>query len=464
MGNEKIIVAIPQKPILKGEHGRWGIPYGAMKITQELKENGFDATLYDFGATNNKDSEITHDLIPQHGTSTEEIKNILGEEKPDVLAISSQFTYLWKNTEHMIDIAKEISPETKIILGGNQAEAYGEIQGLPVGGNIDAIVRGTNPKSLVELLNSDEINKSKEMIITKKGKTNVEQFTPHDYSIINIENYSGKNHMNLPTEGKAANYLFTVGCNNACTYCQAPVMHGKQKGRRMEVIEEDFKNLKSRGIEELVIFDDNIVDLSINMVKELLELSGKYFTGLYLEGGIETSKLNEEFADLFKSTNVKGGYLAVETPNISLMKKLSGKFNSTKDYMAHIEKTTKLLHDRDIYFYTNSMCGWPGDTRENIQSEIDFQKWLKDDCGAGWSTFSTVKPFPGTGFYNVNKNKIAKGMDWQTNSKAYYLCGESAIFDGKDISAQGVGNMVRGAYEKINGKGLPMSPNPYWKK
>lgn len=458
---QKIIVAIPQNIIPKGEFGRWDISYGPLIVTQSLRNNGFDAILYDFGVAENEKSGITKNKIPHSGTSDKEIEKIITKEDPSVIAISCNFTYLWNNTKHLINLIKNTNQDIKIILGGNHAEAYKEILKLPISKNISAIIRGTNPQTLIELLKNKKLDNSLETIVTKKERFNKNKMDEYDYNLIDFSKYGKLNHATIPVNGKHSHYLFSLGCDNACEYCQVSYMHGKLMNFKEEKIKKDLENLKDKGVKELVIYDDNFIKLPNELIEKYLKLSSRLFESIHLDGGIEVSKLDSKKIKLLHSRNIKSLYLAVETIDISSMKKLR-KFNKKDDYMNHIFKITQSLKKEEIMFYTNSMCAFPNYTKKDLKREIEFQTWLKEKCNADWVTFSSLKLFPGTPNYSKYYSQISKDRKWEINSEYYILCGGPALFDGKDIDGIEAGEILRNAYNKINGQGLPMNPNPYW--
>lgn len=459
--SEKIMVAIPQKYIPKGEFGRWGISYGPLIIAQTLKEEGFPVSFYDFGIAKNEESGITDKEIKISGTPDNKIEEIILKEDPDVLAISANFTYLWGNVEHLIKLSKKVKPNIKIVIGGNHTDAYKEILELPISKHIDAIVRGTDPRTLVDLLKTGELSKANEIIVTRKNRMDKSKLGPYDYDLIDFSKYGYLNHATIPVEGKHMHYLFSLGCNNACKYCQVSFMHGMQTAFPEEKIKQDLKELKDRGIEDIIIYDDNFFRLPDKIIKKDLEIASEYFSSIHLDGGIENSILTDGKIGLLASSNVKAVYLAVETIDISKMRKLENAFKDSKQYLNHLKKQIKMLKDAGIKVYTNSMCAFPGYTKKDLKKEMEFQRWLKDN-GVDWVTFATLKLFPGTPDYFMYYDKIPENRKWQNNPGNYILCGGPALFDGKDISGKDAGKMLREAYDEINGPGLPMNPNPYW--
>src|SRR3989337_2542124 len=86
-----------------------------------------------------------------------EIRRYISEEKPDIVGITS-FTSVMYDLLKVASIIKEVSPETKVIVGGAHATIYPiETASLP---NIDAVVIGDGEVTFAELVRKIALNTS----------------------------------------------------------------------------------------------------------------------------------------------------------------------------------------------------------------------------------------------------------------------------------------------------------------
>jgi hypothetical protein len=150
------------------------------------------------------------DAIPNFRESENEVeiihyrRNFVDENYPkfDIIAVTTLFTFYWKDTINTINGAKKfLSDNGRIIVGGIASTI------LP-----EQIYKDTGVKPIVGLLN-------KSGIIDKGDKTIIDKL-PLDYSILEEIDYK------YPT-GDAYFAYTTRGCPNRCAFCVVPRLEPK---------------------------------------------------------------------------------------------------------------------------------------------------------------------------------------------------------------------------------------------
>lgn len=146
------------------------IPYGLACIAKELEQAGFSCTIIDALARNKSKiieypENFSH-LIPHYGKtditffslfhhyrhfgcSFEHIANLVRQEKPFLVGISSLFTPYWSQALDTARAVKRFWPKTFIVLGGHHVTQFP--QKCFENDDIDFIIQGEGEAPMVQL-------------------------------------------------------------------------------------------------------------------------------------------------------------------------------------------------------------------------------------------------------------------------------------------------------------------------
>ena len=117
----KILLMTPNlKGILDGMN-RIQPPLGLMLIAQALLDDGHAVKIHDAGLEgwNNKRLIDPVKKIVSIGQTDEEIKNVISNFSPDIVAVSVLFSNLLESANNIANLVKQVNKNIIVILGGN---------------------------------------------------------------------------------------------------------------------------------------------------------------------------------------------------------------------------------------------------------------------------------------------------------------------------------------------------------
>ena len=211
------------------------------------------------------------------------------------------------------------------------------------------------------------------------------------------------------------------GCPAQCTFCLWPQTHSGHRWRLRSVADvvNEVKWIKENfpGIQE-VFFDDDTFNYrkerTIQMCKELAKVGMTWSC---------TSRVTTDYDTLAAMKDAGGRLMIVgyESGDQQILKNI--KKGATVD-MAR--RFTTNAHKLGLKIHADFIIGLPGESRESIQTTIDFAKEL--DCET--IQVSLAHPYPGTEFYDhVVKNELIT-LDSMTDEMGHQL--PNIIYPGLD--------------------------------
>lgn len=411
-------------------------PVGATALLDALINAGYNSRLYDIDG-----------LRPDF----EEVVDFFRLEQPDILGISTCVSTAYKYTKELTYAVKQVSPKTKIILGGHlAASAEVLLRKCP----IDICVIGEGEKILMNIVRYWEkyhdLDPSREEFYRIKGITFIdlsgnfiftgyeEQLLPSEFSQPNYELLAKYSNINLfitdplldsgfaqdsrsyelHRKGQRCCYVMTGrGCVSRCTFC-----HRWTKGYRSYPI-------------------DNI----INTIKYLKE---KYNVGFFITGDESFGsdiRTMEKFIDavrplgiLFKVAGIR---MSTVYHNPGVVRRLKeagcssmtfGMESGSNKMLSIMEKrvtreqnieVARILNKEGIFTCHQLVIGMPGENNATIKETIECLKLATEDMEDYPYKYTSITYFqslPGTPGYEFMRSRglIGKTID---DEEAYLL-------------------------------------------
>lgn len=326
----------------------------------------------------------------------EDIINYVKDRKPDILGIS---VVTWRLFP-MYDISKrvkEISPRTKIVVGGPHVTDHPEeVMEL---GCVDFAVTGFGEKKFPVLV--EAIDKGDELLLesisglyykvdgniettpTEEASVNLDDLPFPNRTLLNLDDY-----FTLADKVKMTTVYTSRGCPFRCIFCDVGIK--KYYYRSAKRIVDEFEHIARLGIEEIHIFDDTfnlrrqrVIDMCKEMLARGLDVRWSARARVY--------PADEEMISLMKQAGCNRLHVGVEVLDPDLLKYI--KKNIT---MEQIDNFFKLCNKYGIDTLAYFMVGFPQETREYRKS---FYKGTKK-LNPTYVYVNILEPLANTEFYD----------------------------------------------------------------
>lgn len=273
------------------------------------------------------------------------------KHKPDLIYVTSMFTYWYKQVWEAVRYYKHLFPKVKVMLGGIYATLCPE---HAKGSGADEVFIG-------------QIERAK--------------YYPPDPTV-------------LPERPDFVYTMTSFGCPNYCSYCATHLLYGQ--GIEQIPFIEVFKEIelqKERGFRKIYFGDDNI---SYNANRHLIPLceliiKNKLKMEFSVPGGMQASHITKNLAKTMWQAGFRKVSTAIESVNEKVLLNMGRKNNSTKDDVANCIDNFEVAgfkrHEIDVYF----IIGMPYQTLDDILDTISFLIKLRV-----WAHPQRWTPIPGT--------------------------------------------------------------------
>ena len=172
-----------------------------------------------------------------------------------------------------------------------------------------------------------------------------------------------------------------TGCNNFCTYCAVPYTRGRERSRPAKDIIKEVKNLIEKDYKEIWLLGQNVNSYksgNINfpkLLKSINDIPGNFWIRF-------TSPHPKDFSDELIKTVAKCEKatkyinLPVQSGDNEILKRMNRNYTREK-YIKLVNKTRKAIPN--IAISTDTIVGFPGETKKQFLSSVDLYKKLKFD-------------------------------------------------------------------------------------
>lgn len=275
----------------------------------------------------------------------------------------------FKKAKEMARIIRELSPDSKIILGGHGVS----IPGIETMIENDYICKGEGVYFLRRLFNEKE-----------------------DKSIRHPLGYSSFNRqvMGVPWASDSGILITGVGCPNKCRFCATSHFFGDyipylKSGR--EIYELCCRYEEEKGITDFGVLDENFLKMKGRALEllELMEHNNRYFTFAIFSSAETIGELDD--LDVLVRMGVNFIWIGVESRQELYAK------NKGTDFPVLIEE----LRKRGISVLASSILFLENHDKKTIWEDVDFVTSLNPD----YLQFASLGPIPGTQLYGDYESK-----------------------------------------------------------
>ena len=400
------------------------------------------------------------DCIAEH-ISHKELKNIIANIKPDLLALTS-FTVSLVDVVIAAKTCKEITPNCHVCLGGHHPIAFPfEASKLK---EVDSVVVGEGEIVFTELVNSIEngqdITNIKGVYTSESIEKYVNNTLPRDKRFLNkvsvpaayvddIENLPIPNRdyishikykSTIGVSNKLATMISSRGCPYKCTFCDVPIKTHRRISPE-KVVDEMF-DCQKKGYDEIHFYDDlfnitpqRLIDICDEIDKRQLKITWD-FRG-------RVNGVNQESLRRFKKSGGRMISFGIETASTEGLKVLR-KGSTVKQNIDAL----KWCREFGIVSVADYMIGLPFEKTDTdvIESLNVLRKKYRPD----YAQFGILSLYPNTQIYDqaVEKNLIEKDK-W--NKWALDPLGNELIVDhwNEFISTQRLVELQKLAYKSF---------------
>ena len=379
----------------------WSKPIGLLYLASILRKNGHDVTFID--CLNPYHREMKHEPLikspkrrswgngkyPKEAISkphqlrdfprrynrygiTPRIfkKELIEGGKPDLIFVTSMMTYWYPGVFEVISIARQIYPDSTIVLGGNYAT----------------------------LCRDHAIhNSGADIVITGEGEKHIRDLCDLSYfmpDFNNLDSYPYPAYDLLSTIDQVP-LMTSRGCPFTCTYCASHLLNDGFRVRDpLKVVDEiEFWN-RNHGVKNFSIYDDaflvNSANRAIPMLKEILRRDLNVC--FHCPNGLHLREITEEVSQLMCQSGFRTIRFGFETSGIRRQLETGGKITNDETVAAIGHLKNAGYRSRDIGVYI--LCGLPGQSAAEVHESIAFIKSI----GAR-PVIAEYSPIPGTSLW-----------------------------------------------------------------
>lgn len=360
-------------------YGGLRVPAGVGHIAQALFDNNIGYRYIDMRIGNN----FKHYL-----------KSIL-DYKPDLIGIS-MITQGYKKTYHLITQIKEMSPNSKIVVGGHHMTILKE-KVLYDCADIDFGVVGDGEEVIVEICQNNKlIQDIKGLIFRKDGEilfngqrpvvTDLDQYAFPRYEKFNMNDYSKQ----IPIHSSR-------GCVGQCTFCPNKLIGRKFRTKSVNYFVDEIEYWYERGYKQFAIDDDNFTLIPKRVFQVCDEIERRGLKNLFIRcsNGIRADRVDRQLLERMQEIGVKEVGFGVDGGNNRVLNSLK-KGETIETIESAIQNACDIGLDVKIFI----IVGTPHETRADIEDSIMLAKKYP----VARVNFNNAIPYPGTEMFEYIKN------------------------------------------------------------
>ena len=347
------------------------------------------------------------DLILVQDCVRQTVERLVREMAPDVVGLSVM-TFQRRTAKKIIDLVRQLRPGVRVVVGGYDPSLAPEAYTGNHSGVVDFIVRGEAEITFCELLRAMENARGYEQIAGLSYRSgdrfyhNAERpVSGLDGGDIRLPNRKARVLTGYSVLGRQADVVETSrGCTFDCSFCSIIAMRGRNfHPYAFDRVLADIHDARDHGARSIFIVDDNI---TLNVRRFAALCQAIIDAGLrdidYTVQAMTSAIANhgETLAPLMRKTGFRYVFLGIENILEEDLTFLRASTKNTKRDHGHKAgnatiKAIDYIHRNKMYVVGGLIVGNPNDTRDSVETNLDFARRYVD-----WPYIQHPTPYPRT--------------------------------------------------------------------
>lgn len=407
-------------------------PFGLISLATYLRQKGLSRVQVYDADFNEQPHLIDYAYLPQSYPAYlasfddnghpvwQEVKQTITEIAPDLIGISLWTTFA-ASAFHIAKIAKDINPDSVVVMGGPHASAKAD-EVLRICPDVDYIIRGPGEKSLFEL--TQLLPDSVEQIMNIKGLSYRQRGTvvhnpiaklPRDLDSFRFPDRSLLMHTSSYCPEDMGLVMTSRGCPYGCRFCATS---GKQVSLRSPAhIVNEIRHVQKHYHTHQFTFKDDSFTLTPKRVYAFCQALLEAGLKIYWECNTRVNSIDEALLRLMKKAGCNFIKVGVESGSQPILAHMNKGIS-----LNQVRRAAKLFRRVGLHWTGYFMMGVPDETEADIQKTIEFMHELEPD----FACIGVYEPFPGNEMFDegVKKGLLRPEMEladfFKTNPNDYY--------------------------------------------
>ena len=335
------------------------------------------------------------EIIDAYGAdmTVESFSIALAVSKPDIVGITVLMDQFAATGHRVAEIAKALSPDVKVILGGvyatiNPEEAIADP-------HVDFLVLGDGEHVLQEMIGHFYgenplptrgicYRRNGQIINTGRAEaiSDLDSLPRPAYHLIPFEKYAydapRKGTIGSPKHFPYVRMITSRGCPYGCSFCQIEHIVGKRfRAMSAERVLDDIAWLKETyGIRSLIFEDDNFFLDKKRVTKILTGMIERGMAMPWLAADAAVFRIDAELLKLMRASGCEYVAFALETGTERVLKEIIGGKPIDFD---HAKKMIAAARELGIYVVANFIIGFPTETWDEIRQTLQYAEDIHAD-------------------------------------------------------------------------------------
>jgi len=334
------------------------------------------------------------------------------EFKPDIVGLTATTPAIYDAYE-AARIAKELNPETLVIIGGPHATFTAE-EILTECKHVDLVVMGEGEQTFSEILERYEKGGGFADVlgIAYRSEDGVVKVNPPRPLIRNLDDVPIPAYDLLPMDKYEVNgvsyaaIMTSRGCPYNCVFCSSSLQFGRKwRAHSPERVLEELRILREKfKVREIEFLDDTFtlnqkraIELSRKIIEEKLDISWS--------ASSRVNTFSREVGEAMHRAGAHTVYFGIESGSESTLRFI-GK-GITKQQSIDAVKAAKSV---GLNALGSFVIGFPYETEEDIKKTIRFA----NKVGVDLAQFTIATPYPGTRLWDIAvKKNLLLTRNWR---------------------------------------------------